>query len=340
MTSTTGGARDVAQAYFDSGNYMRAEEVLRSALAQDPDNPELLAGYAQARLGLNDYQGAAWAAHSAIAKAPTNEHAKRIYAFALSGQGRNADALQVAWKSVTEHPDVYIAHYAYANLLLSAGQAQQALTAINEALRLNPTAPDSWVLRGDIYGALNWMAPAEADYREALRLQPDNAAAVNNMAVNQLQRGDTRAAIGGFIGAGRLDPGVGELVRYNIGAALTRWLRLANTCVIFLFAAAVVVMALHDEGRPTVIPRIIAGLITVGFVAVLMWILRRVPAPALRAVVGQRKMLAVRMLFLVFAVIAGLGISLLGPNVVTSTLAGLLLPGVILMTLIRWFTRH
>lgn len=340
MTSTTGGAREVAQAYFDSGNYVRAEEVLRSALAQDPDNPELLVGYAQARLGLNDYQGAAWAAHSALAKAPNSEHAKRIYAFALSGQGRNADALQVAWKSVTEHPDVYLAHYAYANLLLSAGQAQRALPVINEALRLNPAAADSWVLRGDIYRALHWLEPAEADYREALRLQPDNAAAVNNLAVNRLQRGDTRAAIDGFVGAGQLDPGVGELARYNIGAALTKWLRLANTCVVFLFAAAVVVMALHDEGRPTVIPRLIVGLITIGFVAVLVWIVRRVPGPALRAVLGQRKLLGIRMLFLVYAVLAGLGISLLGPNVVTSTLAGLLLPGVILMTLLRWFTRH
>ncbi|ULN49394.1 tetratricopeptide repeat protein [Mycolicibacterium goodii] len=340
MTSTTGGARDIAQAYFDSGNYSRAEEVLRSALANEPDNPDLLVAYAQARLGLDDYQGAAWAAHSALAKAPHSEHAKRVYAFALSGQGRSADALQVAWKSVTEHPDVHLAHYAYANLLLSAGQPQQALTAINEALRLNPAAPDTWVLRGDIYRALNWLGPAEADYREALRLQPDNAAALNNLAVNLLQRGNARSAIDGFVGAGQLDPGVGELARYNISAALMKWLRLSNTCVIFLFVAAVVVMALHDEGRPTVIPRIIAGLITVGFVAVLGWIVRRVPRPVLRAVLRQRKMLVVRMLFLVFAVLAGLGISLIGPNVVTSTLAGLLLPGVILMTLIRWFTRH
>ncbi|AKS35381.1 tetratricopeptide repeat protein [Mycolicibacterium goodii] len=340
MTSTTGGARDVAQAYFDSGNYTRAEEVLRSALAQDPDNPELLVGYAQARLGLNDHQGAAWAAHSALAKAPNSEHAKRIYAFALSGQGRTGEAIQVAWKSVNDHPDVYLAHYAYANLLLSAGQPQQALTVINEALRLNPAASDTWVLRGDIYRALHWLGPAEADYREALRLRPDNAAAVNNLAVNRLQRGDTRGAIDGFVGAGQLDPGVGELARHNIGAALTKWLRLANTCVVFLFAAAVVVMALHDEGRPTVIPRIITGLITAGFVAVLVWILRRVPGPALRAVLGQRKLLGIRMLFLVFAVLAGLGISVLGPNVVTSTLAGLLLPGVIVMTLLRWFTRH
>jgi Flp pilus assembly protein TadD len=340
MTSTTGGARDVAQAYFDAGNYVRAEEVLRSALAHEPDNPDLLVGFAQARLGLNDYQGAAWAAHSALAKAPNSEHAKRIYAFALSGQGRSAEALQVAWKSVTEHPNVSLAHHVYASLLLSAGQAQPALVAVNEALRLNPASADTWVLRGDIYRALNWLGPAEADYREALRLQPDNAAARNNLAVTHLQRGNARSAIDGFLGAGQLDPGVGELARYNIGAALTKWLRLANTCVIFLFVAAVVVMALHDEGRPTVIPRIIAGLVTAGFVAVLVWIRRHVPGPALRAVLAQRKMLVVRMLFLVFAVLAGLGISLLGPNVVTSTLAGLLLPGVILMTLIRWFTRH
>jgi len=305
-----------------------------------PDHPDALIGHAQAMLERNDFHGAAMAAHAALARVPGSEHAQRIYAFALNGQGRTAEALQVAWRSVTEHPQVYLAHHAYARLLLSAGQPQQALTAANEALRLNPAAADNWVLRGDVYRALNWWDPAEADYREALRLQPDNAAALNNLAANRLQRGGTRGVIDGFVGAGRLDPDAAEVAHYNIGAALTKWLRLANTCVIFLFVAAGVTAVLHDEGKPTVIPRIIAGLIAVVFAAVLVWIVRRVPWPTLRAVVGQRKMLAARMLFLVLAVVAGLGISVFGPSTVASALTVLLLPGVIVMTLIRWFTPY
>ncbi|KWX21370.1 tetratricopeptide repeat protein [Mycolicibacterium wolinskyi] len=338
MTSTTDGAGFVAQAYLDSGNYARAEEVLRSALAADPNNADLLAGLARAKIGQKDYYAAALAAHSALAAAPDSEYTKRLYALALQGQGRLPEALWMAWKTVTEHPDVYLAHYVYASMLYSAGHAQQALVAVNEALRLNPASADSWVLRGDIYRSFWGFAAAEADYHEAIRLEPDHASAVNNLAVSRLRRGKTGMALHGFLGAGRLDPGLGELARRNVGVALTGVLRWTTASVVFMAVALIVVAAMHEEGRATVVPRLFAAALTAGFVAVIVWVFRRVPWPALRAVLRERFLLALRLLFVGFAVLAGLAVTVVGSTPLTDVLGPLLLMGVVGFTVLGWLT--
>lgn len=340
MTSATDGAGVVAQAYLDSGNYTRAEEVLRSALAEDPDNVDLLTGYTRAKLGQKDYHAAALAAHSALATAPNNEHAMRLYALALQGQRRYPEALWMAWRTATEHPGVYLSHYVYASLLSSAGHAQQALVVINEALRLHPASADSLVLRGDIYRSLWWFTQAEADYHEALRLEPDHASAVHNLAVSRLRRGKTTMALRGFLGAGQLDPQLGGLARRNIGVALTRVLRLSTAAVVFLAVALITVMGLHDESQSTVVPRIVAGVLTAGFAGVIVWVLRSMPGPMLRAVLRERSLLALRMLFLVFAVLAGLATAIVGSTALTDPLGPLLLIGVVCMTVLGWLTRQ
>ncbi|MHC9291382.1 tetratricopeptide repeat protein [Mycobacterium sp. LTG2003] len=338
MTSTTDGAGFIAQAYLDSGNYARAEEVLRSALTEDPNNVDLLAGLARAKIGQKDYYAAAFAAHSALAGAPDSEYAKRLYALALQGQGRMPEALWMAWKSVSEHPNVYLAHYIYASMLFSAGHAQQALVAANEALRLNPSSADCWVLRGDIYRSMWGFAAAEADYHEAIRLEPDHASAVNNLAVSRLRRGKTGMALRGFLGAGQLDPGLGELARRNVGVALTGVLRWSTASVVFLAVALIAAAAMHEEGRSTVLPRFFAGALTVGFIGVLVWIFRRVPWPALRAVLRERFLLVLRLLFVFFAVLAGLAMTAVGSTPFTDVLGALLLPGIVGLTVLGWLT--
>lgn len=74
---------------------------MRTALAADPTNVDLLVNYARACLGLRDYGGVAGAAHSALGIAPGNEHVMRLYALALQGQGRLPEALSMAWKAAT-----------------------------------------------------------------------------------------------------------------------------------------------------------------------------------------------------------------------------------------------
>jgi tetratricopeptide (TPR) repeat protein len=329
-------AGDVAAAYLDTGNYRRAAEVLQSALAGDPGNAVLLARYAQARLGLKDYGGAASAAYSALGVAPTDAYAKRVYALALHGLGRYHDAMWMAWRTVTEHPDDYRSHYIYAHLLRQSGFDHDALMVINEAVRLNPTSADCLVLRGDISRLMWNRSAAEADYQEALRLEPDHASAVHNLAVSRLRWGSLTTAVRGFLGAGRLDPQLGPLARDNIGAVLIRVLRLATASVVFLAVALIVTGSAHDMNQSTVLPRVFTVVLSAMLGAVVVWVVRSVPRPTLRAVLRERFLLVIRLVFLMVAIVIGIGTALIGAAPLAGVLGPVLLLGVIGLTVLGW----
>ncbi|WP_055112009.1 tetratricopeptide repeat protein [Mycolicibacterium peregrinum] len=311
MTSAAAGPGAVAEAYLDTRNYQRAAEVLQSALAEDPNDAGLLAQYARAQLGLKDYDGAAQAAYAALATAPGDEHVMRVYALALNGQGRRQEALQMAWKAATENPHIHSAHYTYASLLLEVGRPRDALDVIDEALRLYPESANSLVLRGDIHRALGNSTAAEDNYQAALRLEPDHASAVHNLAVNRLKWGKLTTSIKG------------------IGVVLTRVLRVSTLSVILLSIVLIAVTATHENSQSTVVPRIFIALLALCLAGVMVWLVRSVPWPTLRAVLRERGFLAVRLVFLVFAIIAGTITAVVGATPLTEVFGPLLLFGAV-----------
>ncbi|OMC06752.1 tetratricopeptide repeat protein [Mycolicibacterium fortuitum] len=332
------GPGEVAEAYLSTRNYQRAAEVLESALAEDPNHDGLLAQYARAQLGLKDYDGAAQAAYAALASAPGDQHVMRVYALALNGQGRRGEALQMAWRAATENPHIHSVHYTYASLLLEAGRPRDALDVIDEALRLQPESADSLVLRGDIHRALGSFTAAEDNYEAALRLEPDHASAVHNLAVNRLKWGKLTTSIKGFLGAGRLDPALGELARRNIGVALIRVLRVSTASVILLSIVLIAVTASHENAQSTVVPRVFIALLTLGLAGVIVWLMRSVPRPTLRAVLRERGFLAVRLAFLAFAIIAGMITAVVGATPLTEVFGPLLLFGAVCLRVYGWLS--
>lgn len=333
---TTGGIGDVAAAHLDTQNYRQAADVLRSALATDPHDGTLLANYARACLGLRDYGEAVTAAHAALAVAPDNEHAMRLYTLALHGQGRLPDALSMAWRTVSKHPQAHLAQYTYASLLHESGHDEQALAVINEALRLHPAAPDALVLRGDIYRTLWGASAAETEYLEALRLQPNHASAMHNLAVSRLRWGKLNEAVHGLLAAGRLDPALVPMSRQNIGMALIRVLRMATAAVVFLAVALIVVMAAHQESHSTVMPRALAAVLALGLAAVVVWVGRTVPGSMLLAVLRDRLLLAARLVFVVLAVLIGLVTAAVGSTPLTDVTGPVLLIGMVGLTVAGW----
>jgi tetratricopeptide (TPR) repeat protein len=332
------GPGGVAEAYLSTRNYQRAAEVLESALAEDPNHVGLLAQYARARLGLKDYHGAAQAAYAALAIVPGDEHVMRVYALALNGQGRRQEALQMAWRAATENPHIHSAHYTYASLLLEAGRPRDALDVIDEALRLQPESADALVLRGDIHRAMRSFTAAEDNYEAALRLEPDHASAVHNLAVNRLKWGKLTTSINGFLGAGRLDPALGELARRNIGVALIRVLRVSTASVILLGIVLIAVTATHEKSQSTLVPRIFIAVLALGLAGVIVWLVRSVPRPILRAVLRERSFLAVRLGFLAFAIVAGLVTAVVGATPLTEVFGPVLLFGAVCLRVYGWLS--
>lgn len=283
---------------------------------------------AQASLGAKDYGAAASAAWSVLTVEPSNEHAMRLYVLALHGQGRLADALSMAWRLISEHPRSPLALYTYASLLHESQQDQQALAVLDDALRLDPTNPDALVLRGDIFGTVWGAKAAEQQYLEALRIAPDHAVAHHNLAVSRLRWGTLTQAVRGLLTADRANPALRPLVIDNVGLALVRVLRMATASVVFPAVALIVVMAAHDDGMPTVLPRIAAGVLGAALVVPLVWVLRTVPGVVLGAVVRQRFLLVLRLGFVALAVLLGGVTAAVGSNPVSDVAGTLLLFGV------------
>ncbi len=258
-------------------------------------------------------------------------------ALALYGQGRVAEALTLAWQTATAHPDSPLAHYTYASLLRECGRDGEALAVVDAALRLSPAFPDALVLRGDLRRALSGAQAAEADYLQALHLQPEHALAVHNLAVGRLGMGTITKAVRGLLEAGRLDPGLAELALGNITLALTRVLRWATASVVLLAAALIVVGAMYDEGLPSLLPRVLAVMLTLPLISAIVWTFRTVPAPALRVVLGKQLLLGVRLAFLAVAVIAGLVTAVGAPSLAGVT-GPVLLIAIVGLTVLGWMT--
>jgi Flp pilus assembly protein TadD len=331
QSDRVGGAIHVAGAYFDSGNYERAREVLRASLAEHPNDPGLLAQHARAEFLLNNFAAAAWGAYAALSAVPQDEMAMRIYALSLDGLGRGYDGLWMAWRTVLAHPNAPLAHHLYARLLQKSRQFSSALLAADEALRLNPTSADALVLRGSILHDLGRIAESDAAYRQALSLDPDNADALNNMAVNRLQRGNFAHALRGFLGAAGVDPAMGNLARRNISALVTRMLRLVTPVAVLLGLLVAFLGAAHGGGHSTVALRVGVGLVTAALIAVLGWLLRAMPRRVLASVLRERGFVAARLVHALLTACLGAVVTILGgPAWTIPAAVGLLIAGVLL----------
>lgn len=258
-------------------------------------------------------------------------------ALALYGQGRVDEALTLAWQTAISHPNSPLAQYTYASLLRESGRDREALVVVNEALRLSPASPDALVLRGDLQRSLSGAHAAEADYLQALRLQPDHALAVHNLAVSRLRMGTTTKAVRGLLEATRLDPALAPLALGNIALALTRVLRWATASAVLLASALIVVGAMYHDGLATVLPRLVAAILTVPLLVAIGWTVRTLPGPTLRAVLGSKWLLAARLLFL--GVAAMVGVTVVAGAVGIAGVAGpLLLIAVVGLTVFGWMT--
>jgi Flp pilus assembly protein TadD len=138
-----------ALALCDLGRLDDAEEALREALHEDPDDPI----------------------------------AYGILALVLLDLDRADEALQAASTTIALAPDLSLGHTASAQALLSLGRFDDAEASANEAVRIDPEDPDPWVLltAADL-GRGRWPeALSAAD--KALSLEPESESARGLRAV-------------------------------------------------------------------------------------------------------------------------------------------------------------
>lgn len=217
----------LAEALVAAGRWEAALAALGPALAERPADPRLLGLLVRTLRALGRRREAVDAAQRLLALTPQDPYALRLGTLVLLDVGWVDEAIGLATRAVATDP-----HNAANQLALSRAWAQSSrpaalhhqLAAAREAVLLDPNSPDAQVQIGVALAASSDVAAAREAYLMALRLDPGNSAALNNLAVLDLQSGAPGAAVRNLAAALAADPH-GTVARRNLDAVALRVLR-------------------------------------------------------------------------------------------------------------------
>ncbi len=147
-------AAQLAQLYFDQGDYEQAVELLNKIDEEDMDAP-LLGMLAYAYTQTSQFDKAVSVYERALTRDPDNQEVRRAYAEALMGGGRLAAARTELEKILKADPDDGAAHLRLAQLDRQEGRFEEARKNLDRAQALMPESleiPYQQVLVEDTLG--------------------------------------------------------------------------------------------------------------------------------------------------------------------------------------------
>ena len=206
-------SRDVSQdwlgralALCELGRLEDAEEALREALREDPDDPLTHGIRALVLMDLDRPKEALEASSAAIVLAPELQLGHTARARALLSLERFDEAEASAKEAIRLDPEDADAHVLLALCLVGRERWAEALAAADKALELEPESESARGVRavalGWSQGAPDWQEAAD----ETLAVAPDSALAHAFAGEAYLRRGGEREAAERFREALRLDP--------------------------------------------------------------------------------------------------------------------------------------
>jgi len=166
---------DLGNAYLRQGMLVQAQQALRRALEINPEQPE-----AQNLLGLvavrkNDSLEAEARFRAALRSQPDFAEAHNNLGNVLAGVHNYTEAEYHFQRAVTIDPKYAEAHHSYALVLALTQSYEQAIAELREAIQLNANDPQTHDDLADILLAQGQAEGAEREYRETIRLKPDLA---------------------------------------------------------------------------------------------------------------------------------------------------------------------
>lgn len=205
----------------------------------------------------------------------------------LDALGRKPEGLRWARRAVEVDPANHLSHYVYASLLLNADDPVGAMPVASESLRLAPHNADAHNVMGLVLSELGRRAESDAEYREALRLDPGHAMALHNIAVNQANAKMLHSAPAGFRRAAAVDPGIGDAARAAITATVQKWL--GWTVILAWIALQFAYRLEHGARESHTAPRVAAGAGAVAMLLMCGWLAYTLPRHTWRSMLLSRQ---------------------------------------------------
>ena len=135
------------------------------------------------------------------------------------------------WRDTVEKsPGSAVVRNNYGRALANLGRQDEAIAQYREGLRLKPDDARTWAKLGNALAEQGKLAEAIAAYREAVRFEPTDEKTHNNLARVLLRTGDLAGAIAHLQEAVRLDPSY-ALGRLNLAKLLANAGRFAEARV-------------------------------------------------------------------------------------------------------------
>jgi len=179
-----------------------AAERAQQAAALAPEDPRPFWAWSRALYGDGQLADAAAKADQAIMLAPEDSMGFRLRSTALATLARQSsksqrvrlghEAVLAAREAVRLAPPDPNAHIALAQALPLIGAAKEAESEIHAVIGMAPQSAATWVAASLVaMGSRNWTAAVSAS-RQALAIEPDNYAALNNLGVALRHSGQRR----------------------------------------------------------------------------------------------------------------------------------------------------
>jgi tetratricopeptide (TPR) repeat protein len=272
----------LAEALVGAQRWDAALGALGPALAAHPEDPRGLGLLVRSLRGAGRRDDALGAARRMLTVSPEDPYGFRLATLVLLDVGWVDEAIGLASRAVVLDPLNAANHLA---LSRAWGQSTHPdavghqLAAAREAVLLEPNSPDAQVQIGVALAAEADIDGARAAYLRALSLDPGNSAALNNLAVLDLQSGAHDAAARGLAAALAADP-QGTVARRNLDAMAVRVLRRVGW---WLALSPVPALVAAGQGHPG-IARVLAAAVLLALpLTVLRWWRALIP--------GQRRIL-------------------------------------------------
>ena len=184
-----------AKTQFSFGEFDKASEAYRQALAVDQKNVDYWVGLARVLIFAGQYEQALDAAESALVAAPDSAKAKAVYSWALWYEDRVDEAQAAAVQAIAIDANYAPAHAYYSFVLNDTFNTEQGFAEAQRALDLDSTLIESHLALGYSNEVVGNYDGAIQRYSDALAINPNIIQTYRQIAFNyraKAQRATTK----------------------------------------------------------------------------------------------------------------------------------------------------